>query len=696
MRTFFARVVLLFAFTGWTVQSHAAVTVTLTPSTVSNTYSGTIALQITGLTNGEAVVVQKFLDANGNGSVDPGETLWQAFKLTDGHAAAYLDGATTVTNLNVPADTDTVAGQITAALNLAQSGFEQTISGKYLYVVTSPFGNFAPLTNSLTITNFLYAQAISGSVIANGTNVPGAAVLLFQPVGNNLNPEGGAVADNSGNYQIPALPGNYVLVPFKSNFVANAGIAQVTLNAGVNLSSNLFLISADRTISGSFVDASNSAVGLPGALVPVESQNGLLTIAFTDTNGNFNAGVTSDSWKVELSDPAAAFHNYLRPQNKIHADATAGSVSGITINLPKASALFYGKVKDGSNQPLAGISFSSSDNVGNFEQSITSAADGTYFAGAFGDGNTPWNIQTSQDGNPANYIFSSPTFNYNQNGGTNLLAGQALRVDFVAVIATNQITGHVQDQNNAAIANVQVVASATINGANFQAQTDTDGSGNYSLNVANGTWFVSVSCQGGNDSLNNILGFGNYQCPASQPLVISNNNNSANFTVQPCGGIQVQTPSTLPGGQYGVFYSTQFSGSSCSGNNLNWSLNSGTLPPGLSLYSGGVLNGTPTNSGTFNFNVHVTDGSTSTNQNFSLAISPPIPPTLGQGAKSGAQFQFFVTGSTGLNYTIQASTNLKSTNWTSILVTNPTVNTFLFSDPNATNPSRYYRILLGP
>ena len=50
----------------------------------------------------------------------------------------------------------------------------------------------------------------------------------------------------------------------------------------------------------------------------------------------------------------------------------------------------------------------------------------------------------------------------------------------------------------------------------------------------------------------------------------------------------------------------------------------------------------------------------------------------------------------GQNYTIQTSTNLKSTNWTSLLVTNPPVNTFIFADTNATNPARYYRVLLGP
>ena len=695
MKTFLARLFVLIALTGWAIQSRAVVNVSIVPSAVSNTYSGTIALQVTGLTNGETVFVQKFVDANQNGGVDAGDMLWQAFKVTDGQASVFQDGATAVTNLNVPGDTDTTQGQITALLNLSQSGFEQVIAGKFLYVVTSPSGNFPPLTNSFAVTNFPFGQAVSGSVIANGTNVPGAAVLLFQSQGNNFTPTGGAVVDNSGHYQISAPPGDYALVPLKSNFVADTSAAAVTLANGVNLSSNIFLIPADRAVSGSFIDASNST-GLPGILVPLESQNGLLTVAFTDVNGNFNAGVTSDQWKIEISDQSAAFHNHLRPQNKVRVDTSTGSVSGVTISVPKANALFYGKVKDGSNQPVAGISLFSGDS-GNYGQSVTSAADGTYFSGAYGDGNTPWEMQASQDGNPASLIFSSPDFNYSQNGGTNLVPGQALRVNFTALIATNQITGHVQNQNSNAITSVQVVAAAMINGANFQAQVDTDGSGNYSLNVANGSWSVSVSCQGGNDSLNNILGPGTYQCPANQNVVISNNNGSASFTVLPCAGIQVLTPSPLHSGQVGVYYSNQLSAVSCFGN-FNWIVNSGALPPGLTLYSPGALNGMPTNSGTFNFTVHVTDGnSTSTNQNFSLTINPfATPPTLGQMSKSGGQFQFAVSGLAGQNYTIQASTNLKTTNWTSLLVTNPTVNTFIFADPNATNPIRYYRVLLGP
>ena len=48
----------------------AAVGFTITPSAVSNTYVGNITLQVTGLTPGDTVVVQKYLDANADGVID--------------------------------------------------------------------------------------------------------------------------------------------------------------------------------------------------------------------------------------------------------------------------------------------------------------------------------------------------------------------------------------------------------------------------------------------------------------------------------------------------------------------------------------------------------------------------------------------------------------------------------------------------
>lgn len=676
--------------------SNAAVNMTITPSTVSNTYAGTITLQVTGITNGETVLLQKYLDANGNGVVDAGDILWQQGKLTDGKANVFFDGPTAVTNFNVPGDTDSTAGQITAALNLPASGFEQTVVGNYLYVLSSPYGNFAPITNSLTVTNFQFGQSFSGSVMANGTNVPDAVVLLFQPVGNNFNPQGGTVADNSGNYQISMPPGSYVLVATKSNFVANTGAVTPTLSSGMNINTNLGLISADRTISGSFLDASNSA-GLAGMLVPVMSKS-QLTVAFTDTNGNFTAPVVSNQWQIQSSDQALAFKNYLRPQNKLQVDATGGSVSGVTQYFVKANALFYGTVKDGFGQPMPNTSMFSSENNNNnngWEQNDVTYSNGQYFAGALSETN-PWQVEVSSDTALTNYIYSSPLANY-QNDSTNLNPGQAVREDIIALLANQTISGHLQDSSNNPISNVQVFAFATISGSDFQAQANTDGSGNYSINVANGSWSVSVSCQGGNNSLDNYYGPGNYECPSGQSVSINNNNGTADFTVYPCGGVQISTTSPLPVGQVGVYYSDQFNGSSCSGS-LNWSLFSGSVPPGLTLYSVGAFNGTPTTNGTFSFTIQANDGNGhSTNQNFSLTINPSVqPPTLSHASKAGSQFQFSVSATPGQNYTVQMSTNLHSSNWSSILVTNPTLNSFFIYDPNATNPARFYRVLIGP
>ena len=103
-----------------------------------------------------------------------------------------------------------------------------------------------------------------------------------------------------------------------------------------------------------------------------------------------------------------------------------------------------------------------------------------------------------------------------------------------------------KDNSNNPIAGVGVNANATINGTNYQTCADTDSNGNYSLNVANGTWNISVNCNGGDDSLDNILGSGNYQCPDNQMAAINNNNATNNFIVQPCGGISIFTTSLCP------------------------------------------------------------------------------------------------------------------------------------------------------
>src|SRR6516164_7720158 len=102
------------AVTGRTAS--AVVTLTTTPSVVSNMYNGVVTLQINGMTNGVTnVVVQEFLDVNTNGIIDAKDVLVQQFQLTAGQANQFTNGATVVTVTNfMPGDMSSTPGQIVA------------------------------------------------------------------------------------------------------------------------------------------------------------------------------------------------------------------------------------------------------------------------------------------------------------------------------------------------------------------------------------------------------------------------------------------------------------------------------------------------------------------------------------------------------------------------------------------------------
>jgi hypothetical protein len=100
--------------------------------------------------------------------------------------------------------------------------------------------------------------------------------------------------------------------------------------------------------------------------------------------------------------------------------------------------------------------------------------------------------------------------------------------------------------------------------------------------------------------------WGSFDGSTNDPVVYPNGTSLANLANQ----ILVEvTPSTLPVGTNGVVYpATTFVATG--GSFLapfTWSISSGSLPSGLSLSSGGTISGTPTQSGTFDFTLKLTD-----------------------------------------------------------------------------------------
>ncbi len=618
--------------------------VAITPSVVSNTYTGIITLQISALSSGGSVVVQKFLDADTNGIIDGGDMMVQQFSLTDGQAGMVIGS---VTNYNVPGDTDgAVNSSITARLNFQNGDFIQNLIGNYLYKIS---GNFTPpVTNNFSVTNFPFPQKFTGNVVSNGTGttLSNAVIVLFPPPRPGHDglgqPLGGAVANNAGAYSVMAPAGTYTLVAFKTNYLFNAQKAPVvTLGVSQTINTNLTLTNATTSITGKVVDAANNNIGLPGVFQPLESTNGLLMSTTTDTNGNFTARVTPSQWNLGTDDSGLIVHGYVGSNNGTNVNNGAN----VTMPFPKANALFYGSVHDNTGKPMVALDVNASDTASNlYSADGYTDTNGNYFVGVLGGLglNDTWQIGVGGDGSLANYVFSQPQLD--QNGNTNISAGQALLVNFTAILATNTISGNVKDSNGNNIAGLGVGANATINGTNYQTGTDTDDNGNYSINAPNGFWNVSVNCNGGNDSLDGVLGNGNYSCPNNQNVNIAGNNTTNNFIVQLCGGISITTPSPLPVGEVTVYYDQFLQASSCNGN-FTWQVLSGTPPPGLNLNpSTGEIYGVPGNAGTYIVTMKVTDqNSLTTNRQYTVAISNAVQITT----------TTLPNGTNGLNYSQQ-------------------------------------------
>jgi uncharacterized repeat protein (TIGR03803 family) len=155
----------------------------------------------------------------------------------------------------------------------------------------------------------------------------------------------------------------------------------------------------------------------------------------------------------------------------------------------------------------------------------------------------------------------------------------------------------------------------------------------------------------------------------------------------------VVTTTSLPNGTNGTTYSQTLTASGGQ-TPYSWTNSLGALPSGLHLSTNGVISGTPTNSGTFNFTVKVTDALSETaTQPLTLTVGNPVILSAPQITLGKTNFTFLLSGPAGSNYVLQVSTNLL--NWNPVSTsTIPVSGTINLSNAISGYNRRFYRVLM--
>jgi len=526
-----------FALFGVCTKASAA-TLSVSPAVTSNTYAGVITLSITGLTNGEQVEIQKYLDLNSNGIVDLGEPLTDAFRISDG-GVALIGG---ITNLNIPFDSNPAAGAVTTTLNFLPALVTDTFAASSIYRLVSPTGRFTPVTTTFVVTNAAFTQFLSGTVYSNGLSpFPNAVVVAQDQQANN--PAAGSVTDSAGHYSLALRPGSYSLIALAQNYYFDQSFApSINLTNGMSATNDLFLTNGTVSISGSVYDAATSNK-LGGVLMQLQSGN-LFAITFSDANGDYSAAVTPAFWKIQPTKERLARRGYVVPQAKLQVDTTTGSVANVGLALPAGNALFYGRLNDNSNTPLPNVEIDSGTDDNSYGAKGYSDANGNYAVAVLGDGTNRWSCGVNNGRDP---VLGSYIFNSFEN--TNVTPNLTVLQNFVALPATARISGSVHDNSGNPVTGVTLISSATIGSNRYQSlDSSTDNSGNYSLEVASGFWQVEFLNGGSSDNLDSH-GFADLSGPHF--VSIPPTNAVLNLTVYPIGTPAISGPHRFSATQFG-------------------------------------------------------------------------------------------------------------------------------------------------
>lgn len=410
-------------------------------------------------------------------------------------------------------------------------------------------------------------------------------------------------------------------VPFSQTLAISGGVAphsclleSGTFPAGISISSACVISGTTAAAPGGYpvtirVTDSSTGVGshfeLESFTLTVSSLPSLTINNVTANEGN--AGITNFGFTVSLSAPAGP--------------------GGVTFDIATAN----------------GTATASVDYVASSLTSQTiPAGSSTYFFTVLGNGDLLNEPTETFFVNVTNVVNATVVDGQGVGTITNDDPLPSLSIDDVAVVEGNSGTVNAvfTVTLNAASGQTVGVNYATADGAATQPADYTSTSGTLTFTPGQTTRTITVPVIG--DTV-----------PEANESFVVNLSGATNATISDNQGQGTITnddvpvsvsPGSLPGGTVAAAYSQTFTGSGGTGP-YTFAVTAGTLPVNMMVSSGGVLSGTPTGGGSFNFTITATDSSASPgpyagSQAYTLAIASPTvvlaPTTVPDGTRTVA------------------------------------------------------------
>jgi Putative Ig domain len=405
---------------------------------------------------------------------------------------------------------------------------------------------------------------------------------------------------------------------------------------------------------GPFTDQKALSINVPPAITTTFLPNGLISQNYSQTL-SATPDATPLTWSISSGSLPAG----------LSLDANTGAITGVPTATGTSS--FTVKIVDGSSPtPLSGTA-----NLSLTIQPVLSIPAATLPVGIV---SAFYPVQLSSNGPPSpTWFFVSgvlpPGLSLSPSGALQGTAATAGSFNFTVQATSSNPTQTAQQSftinvNPALIVTTVSLPIATLNAAYPATQLTASGARPPYTWASIGNPLpvgMSLSINGALTGTPTVPG--NYtivvQASDTTDGVIATQTAPRALSLVVSAALTVST-STLPNGAVGMSYSQTLTAAAGTPP-YTWIVASGTLPDGLNLSTDGVISGSPTNAGTFTFQVGVTDSAnpaqTATSKTLTIVIQPALSITTTSPLPLGVvgafyQFPLAATGPTTLTWTV--------------------------------------------